>query len=368
MRISAVEAIPVEVPKTRPFSSSLGTFTAAKSGIVRVQTDDGIEGIGEIDILWHGGGAALCHDVNQRVGPALVGEDPTQIVQVHKRLDELCQFGYHTNSVRAAFDMALYDVVGKKLSVPVYVLLGGKARERIELSMSVHMARYEEMIEQTGAFVANGFRTVKVKVGVDRDADLKVVKGIRETFGETLQIRVDANMGWQTPKQALEMIRLLNEYRILSVEQPLPPDKLEALAYVREYSEVPVMVDESVWSPIDAWRVVQAKAADIINVYVVETGGIYPSLKIFHLADLAGIECTIGSMPEFGFGTAAQAHLGVAVPVLRHPADVAGVLYQGDDLICNPLRIEDGFAYPPEGPGLGVEPDWDKIEYFRIRV
>ncbi len=366
MRISRVEAIPIEVPKTRPFSSSLGTFTAAKSGILRVQTDDGIEGIGEIDILWHGGGAALCHDVNQWIGPALVGEDPLQIVLVHERLAALCQFGYHTNAVRAAFDMALYDIVGRKLGAPVYTLLGGKARDRIELSMSVHMAPYGEMIAQTRAFVENGFRTVKVKVGVDQDADVKIVSGIRQTFGDTLKIRVDANMGWRTPKEALEMIRRLNEFRILSVEQPLPPDKLEALAYIREHSEVPVMVDESVWSPIDAWRVVQAKAADIINVYVVETGGIYPSLKIFHLAELAGIECTLGSMPEFGFGTAAQAHLGVAVPVLRHPADVAGVLYQGDDLICSGLRIEDGFAYPPESPGLGVEPDWEKIEFFRV--
>lgn len=368
MRISAVEAIPIEVPKTRPFSSSLGTFTAAKSGILRLRTDDGIEGIGEIDILWHGGGAGLCHDVNQRLGPALVGEDPLQLVRMHARLGELCQFGYHTNVVRAAFDMALYDIAGKKLEAPVYALLGGKARERIDLSMSIHMAPYEEMIDQARAFARKGFRTVKVKVGVDRDADVKIVAGIRKTFGDAMQIRVDANMGWQSPKEALEMIKRLNEFHIISVEQPLPPERLEALAYVREHSEVPVMVDESVWSPIDAWRVVQHRAADLINVYVVETGGIYPALKIFHLAELAGIECTIGSMPEFGFGTAAQAHLGVAVPVLRHPADVAGVLYQGDDLIVEPLRIEDGYAYPPEGPGLGVKPDWDKIEFYRVRA
>jgi muconate cycloisomerase len=331
-----------------------------------MQTDEGIEGVGEIDILWHGGGAALCADVNERLGPDFVGVNPMNIARVHQRLADLCQFGYHTNAVRAAFDMALYDIVGKKLGVPAYVLLGGKVRDKIELSMSVHMAPYQEMIEQTRCFVENGFRTVKVKVGLDREADITIVKGIRKTFGDALQIRVDANMGWQSPKEALEMIRRLNEYRILSVEQPLPPDRLDGLAYIREHAEVPIMVDESVWSPIDAWRVVQAKAADIINVYVVETGGIYPSLKIFHLTELAGIECAIGSMPEFGFGTAAQAHLGVAVPVLRHPSDVAGVLYQSDDLICTPLRIEDGHAYPPESPGLGVEPDWEKIRFFRV--
>ena len=193
------------------------------------------------------------------------------------------------------------------------------------------------------------------------------MRGIRTAFGESLRIRVDANMRWRSSKEALETIRRLNEHRILSVEQPLPPDDLDGLAFVREHSPVPVMVDESVWSPRDAWRVVRAGAADILNVYVAETGGIYPSLKIFHLAELAGLECAIGSMPEFGMGTAAQAHLGAAVPVLRHPSDVAGVLYQSDDLIREPLRIEDGYAYPPEGPGLGVEPDWEKIEAYRVR-
>jgi muconate cycloisomerase len=138
MRISAIEAISIEVPKTRPFSSSLGTFTSAKSGILRVQTDEGIEGVGEIDILWHGGGAALCSDVNERLGPYFVGVDPIEIARAHQRLADLCQFGYHTNTVRAAFDMALYDIVGKKLGVPAYVLLGGKVRDKIELSMSVH--------------------------------------------------------------------------------------------------------------------------------------------------------------------------------------------------------------------------------------
>ena len=367
MRISAVEAIPVVVPRDRPSSSSLGTFESAKAGILRVRTDQGIEGIGEVAMLWHGGGSSLCHDINTRLASAFVGDDPSNIVRLHRRLEELCQFGYHTNPVRAAFDMAFYDILGKALGAPVYALLGGKARDRIELSMSVHMAPFEEMLAQTAQFIEAGYGTVKVKVGIDPQADIEIVRGIRNRFGEDLQIRVDANMGWRSPKEALNVIRRLNEYRILSVEQPIPPQHLEGLAVIREHSPVPVMVDESVWSPDDAWRVVQAGAADIINVYVAETGGIYPSLKIFHLAELAGIECAIGSMPEFGVGTAAQAHLGVAVPVLRHPSDVAGVLYQGDDLICSPLRIENGYAYPPEGPGLGVEPDWEKIEFYRAR-
>lgn len=367
MKITSIDAIPVEVPKTRPFVSALGSFATARSGIVRVQTDEGIEGLGEIDLLWHGGGASLCPDIATRIGPALVGQNPMDIVHVHHLLTELLQFGYHTQTVRAALDMACYDITGKKLGVPLYVLLGGKARDRIELSMSIHMAPLAEMIHQAHQFIEQGFRTVKVKVGVDPEADITVVRELRRSLGDGLQIRIDANMGWRSRKEALEMIRRLSEFRILSVEQPLPPHDLDGLAYLRDHSDVPIMVDETVWTLEDAWRVIRAGAADIINVYVVESGGIAQALKIFHLAEAANIECAIGSMPEFGFGTAAQAHLGVAVPHLRHPSDVTGVLYQGDDLIISPLRIQDGFIYPPEAPGLGVHPDWEKIKYYQMQ-
>jgi L-alanine-DL-glutamate epimerase-like enolase superfamily enzyme len=93
MQIAAVEAIPVVVPKDRPSSSSLGTFDSAKAGILRVQTDEGIEGIGEVSMLWHGGGSSLCHDINTRLASAFVGDDPSNIVRLHRRLEELCQFG-----------------------------------------------------------------------------------------------------------------------------------------------------------------------------------------------------------------------------------------------------------------------------------
>jgi L-alanine-DL-glutamate epimerase-like enolase superfamily enzyme len=364
MKVATIEAIPVTVPRGRPFSSSLGTSGCSQSGILRVRTEDGIEGVGEISLIWHGNGGALCHEVNMRLAPALIGEDPRRIAHLHKRLEQLCEFGYHTNPIRAAFDMAFYDILGKSAGLPVYALLGGKARERIDLSMSISMGSDADMLEQTAEYVNAGFRTVKVKVGRDRDADIRAVRGIRRRFGDALQIRVDANMGWESAKEALDMIRRLNEFRVLSAEQPLHPRNLDGLRFVRDHSDVPIMVDESVWGPADAWRVVQAGAADIINVYVMESGGIWPALKIFHLAELAGIECAIGSMPEFGFGTAAQAHLGVAAPMLRHHSDVAGVLYQGDDLIRDPLRIEGGFAFAPEGPGLGVDPDWEKINSF----
>jgi muconate cycloisomerase len=262
--------------------------------------------------------------------------------------------------------MALLDIQGKALGQPVYNLLGGLMRERVELSMSIHMGPVDECLALARRYVEEGFSTVKVKVGRDIAHELDLVRRLRSELGSELKIRVDANMGWRQAKEALAAIRALERLDVISVEQPLPPDDLAGLAYLRDRCEVPIMVDESVWGPADAWAVIQAGAADLINLYVSESGGIQPSRQIADLAGLAGVGVLIGSMPEFGIGTAAQAHLAVSLPRLDHPSDVTGYLYQGDDLVVAPPPIEHGYALVPPGPGLGVELDEEKLARYRI--
>jgi muconate cycloisomerase len=109
-------------------------------------------------------------------------------------------------------------------------------------------------------------------------------------------------------------------------------------------------------------EVIRKGAADIANVYVTEAGGLQNAAKIFAMCEAAGMPCMIGSMPEFGIGTAAQIHLGVAMNNLGPDSDTCGVLYHQEDLLTTPLRIENGFSYPPEGPGLGVEVDMKVLE------
>lgn len=365
VKITSVQAIPVKVPKVRPFKSALGVNREASAGIVIIDTDAGIRGLGEIVLIWHGDGAPLCPLVNTLVADDLVGQDPMAIAAIHARMEKLLQFGHHTLALRAGIDMALYDIAGKALNTPVYNLLGGLYRDRVDLSMSIHMDTVPVMVEHASAYAAQGFRTVKVKVGIDPDHDVAAVRAIREALPQ-LQLRVDANMGWRHPKEALQVIRKLQAYNILSVEQPLPPRELEGLAFLREHCEVPIMVDESVWGPADAWDVIRHRAADIVNVYVAESGGIYPAARILHAAEMAGIIGCIGSMPEFGIGTAAQGHLAAAVPNVRHPSDVAGYLYQGDDLIVEQLEIRDGYYHVSDRPGLGVTLDQDALARYRI--
>jgi muconate cycloisomerase len=164
-------------------------------------------------------------------------------------------------------------------------------------------------------------------------------------------------MGWRTARQAIQVIREMERQNLELVEQPLPADDLDGMAEVRRGIDVPLMADESIRSPRAAMQVIKRQAADIANVYVTEAGGILNASRIFGMCEAANMPCMIGSMPEFGIGTAAQIHLGVAMSNLGPDSDTCGVLYHEEDLLTAPLRIENGFAYAPEGPGLGVEVD-----------
>jgi muconate cycloisomerase len=244
------------------------------------------------------------------------------------------------------------------LATPVYNLLGGKVRERIPLSYSIPFGSPEDMAGLARERVEWGHRTIKVKVGSDDSRrDIAAVKLVRKAIGPEVKLRVDGNMGWQTAKQAIRVIRAMEEHDLELVEQPLPAQDLDGMAEIRRSIGVPLMADESIRNPHSAMQVIRREAADIGNVYVTEAGGLLNASRIFAMFEAAGLPCMIGSMPEFGIGTAAQIHLGVAMTNLGPDSDACGVLYHQQDLLRTPLRIENGFSYAPEGPGLGVDID-----------
>ena len=366
MRISRVEAIPIRVQKAWQSTSALGLRTESTFGIVIAETDTGDRGLGEIAMFWNGGGAALCPMVRDQLGPALIGQSPFDINRAIARMDEAIQFSPAANPAKAAIEMALHDLVGRAWNTPVYNLLGGRAREAVVLSMSVALAPVEAMVAQSQEFVRQGFRGVKLKVGRDPDHDVAATSAIRKAVGDEIVVRLDANMGWSSAKEALSVITRLAPLRIHSIEQPLRPEAVEGLALLKAESPIPIMVDESVWGPDDAYRVIREKTADILNVYVSEAGGLRNALRIFDMAQAAGLQCTIGSMPELGIGTAACAHLGAAVGHLNEPADVCGFLYYSENLIRERWHVRNGVIAPLEGAGLGVTLDEDRLTALRI--
>jgi L-alanine-DL-glutamate epimerase-like enolase superfamily enzyme len=366
MKITQVRTVPVWCPRRRAFGgvtrTALGPAAMSDYTIVFVDTDEGITGVGEVSSVFKRRGALLRHDVEKLLSPTVIGEDPTRIAYLVQKMDQALD---GSEEAKAGIEMALWDILGKALDAPVYRLLGGKVRDRIPLSYSVPFGEPGQMAGFAVERVRAGHRTIKVKVGNEPATDIAAVRLVREAIGPDVKLRVDGNMGWSTAKQATGVIRAMEPYDLELVEQPLPAHDLDGMAEVRRAIGVPLMADESVRNPRSAMAVIRHGAADIANVYVTEAGGLLNAARIFAMCEAAGIPCMIGSMPEFGIGTAAQIHLGVAMTNLGPDSDTCGVLYHAEDLLTKPLRIENGFSYPPEGPGLGVEVDMDVLERWR---
>ena len=367
MKITDIRCVPVLCPRKRAFggvtTTALGPASYSDYTIVFVETDAGIVGLGEVDSVFKRRGSLLHHDLKTALVPAVVGEDPFRIAWIVQKMDRALD---GVEEAKAGIEMALWDILGKALDTPVYNLLGGKVRDRIPLSYSIPFGSPEDMAELARERVKWGHRTIKVKVGSeDSTRDIAAVKLIRKAIGPEVKLRVDGNMGWQTAKQAIQIIRAMEEHNLELVEQPLAAYDLDGMAEVRRSIGVPLMADESIRNPRSAMQVIRREAADIANVYVTEAGGLLNASRIFAMCEAAGMPCMIGSMPEFGIGTAAQIHLGVAMTNLGPDSDTCGVLYHQEDLLKTPLRIENGFSYPPEGPGLGVEIDMKILESWR---
>lgn len=371
MKITHIETIPVRVPKNpqRAIRSSLGYTEASTFVLVKIFTDEGIIGLGEVscDPVWSGEDyVTAIHYIRDIFAPLLIGEDPTHIERLTAKLDHRIKGNPFTKS---AIEIALWDILGKAVGLPVYRLLGGPVREFVPTKFSVSGAEPEKAAEIAAWAVSVGFKAMKVKVGIDPDSDIARVRAVREAIGPDIRLGVDANGGW-SPLVAVQTIRRLYDFNIFFVEQPVPPLDVSWLADVRRNVQVPIMADESVFNLQDAMAVVRAGAADVLSVYIGKSGGIGPARKIAAVAEAAGLTCTVGSNLEMGIASAAMIHLAMATPGIgaeEFPCDIISPFYYEDDLLTEPLPIKPGKARPIEKPGLGVELDEGKVERYQVR-
>ena len=365
MKITGVETIPVSIPLKTDFGIAGGTQLLAEHVIVKLITDEGIVGLGEAATMPKYGEEtpqSVVSTIKYYLEPALVGLDLSNIGMLHKVMDS----EIHGNTyAKAAIDIAAYDALGKYLDVPVYMLLGGKFMDKIPVGQSIGIKDPETAIKEVKEYVNEGFQSIKVKIGLDPAGDIERVGMIREAIGFDIPLRVDANQGY-SPDAAIKTLKAMEKFDLLLVEQPVPRWDIFGMAKVCDAIDTPVLADETVYTPQDAINVVRMNAADIINIKIMKPGGLYNSRKIACIAEGANIPLAIGSMVEMGVGTAAGAHFAASCSNVRYPCDVKGPSLMVDDILDEPVVIKEGFTYVPEGPGLGVRLDEDKIEKYRI--
>jgi L-alanine-DL-glutamate epimerase-like enolase superfamily enzyme len=354
MRISKIEIFRADMPMKVPFKIAIGITTVSRSLFLRVHTDSGLIGIGEANLFTPVVGetpeTALAGAL--LLAGELIGTDPTDIearvAQMRKRLP-------NNFTTRSAFDMALWDILGKQASLPLFALLGGRRRP-VVTDNTAGIEAPAVMAERAACFKARGFQVVKVKLGTDVATDMARMRAIRAAVGPDFTLRVDANQGWSRV-DARKALAELAEFRPELVEQPLVKWDIAGMADLRAGTSIPIMADESLFDEHDALRLVAAKACDYFNIKLAKSTGIHVALKINAIGEAAGIPCMIGCMTESGVGVTAAAHLASARENIVF-ADLDGA----DMLAVDPVL--GGFDYgargeltPRAAPGLGVELD-----------
>lgn len=310
MKITKINVAPKTVKLKEPITIALGTIDCSVSAVVEIETDEGLVGYGEgaPGILITGETLQGTTECIRLFEKQLIGVDPLDLERIHSIMDSVAA---KAPSAKTAIDIACYDLLGKKAQLPLYKLLGGYDSV-VKTDMTIGIAEPTIMAEKAQLAVAQGFDTLKIKVGTGFAADLARVKAIREAVGNQINLRLDANQGWN-PKEAVRMIQHLEPYNIELVEQPVPYHNIEGLAYVTSQVATPIMSDESCFNSKDALRLIKTHAVDFVNIKLMKCGGIHEALKINSICEAAGVECMIGCMvEETNIGVSAAAHLAAA--------------------------------------------------------
>ena len=259
----------------------------------------------------------------------------------------------HNTSAKAAVDMALWDLLGQKYSAPVYRMLGG-ARKNIVTDITISVNPPEEMARDARTAVQRGYDCLKVKVGIDPELDVARLAAVRQAVGRDIKLRIDANQAWNA-KQAVRILNQMQEkgLDIEFVEQPVPAADLEGMQYVTRHADVPVLADESVFSPADALRIMQTGAADLVNIKLMKCGGITNALRIVSAAEVYGVECMMGCMLEAKVSVTAAAHLACARKIITR-IDLDGPALCTEDPVTGGAMFNGPEITLPDAPGLGI--------------
>ncbi len=353
MKIKDITVGEVRIPLVTPFKTALRTVDSVHDILVRVTTDDGLCGYGEAPqtavITGDTLGSIRCA-IEDFIAPAITGMDILDIDGIEEQLHGCI---LKNTSAKAAVDIAVYDLYAQALGQPLYKVLGGR-RSKIETDITISVNPVDEMVADSLKAVEEGFKILKIKVGKEGTEDIRRIEAIYKAVGDGVALRIDANQGWSA-KDAVKIISTLEDKGVPMdlVEQPVKAHDLAGMQYVTQNVYTKILADESVFSAEDAVNIIQSGAADIINIKLMKTGGIYEALKICSIAEAYNVECMIGSMLESKLSVSAAAHLGAAKGVITR-ADLDGPSLCSEDPYTGGPDFDGPYITMNETPGLGI--------------
>lgn len=362
MKITELLLSYIKIPRTSTLKTSYGNENSAPTILIELKTDEGISGYGQasVDAPFYGETAeGMMVNIKKHLAPALIGENPLNITALNKKMRAALPHHWFSYS---GVDMALWDLKGKALGVPIYQLLGGKVRDGVDLMGFVHLDEPEKMAEAAQKTLdTHGFDVLKMKIGLDPKEDLKRYQAVAEAVMGRAVIQVDGNTGY-TISQAIPTLTKMEQIGALgAIEQPV--ERLEDMAEIAKRLAAPVMADEAIYPPEDAIEVIRRKAASLALMKMNKHGGIENVHRIGMIFEAAGLSLSIAIY--YDLIAVAASHLAAALPCVRWPSPATDLQ---DTIIGTAFGPEGLLLKVPEGPGLGVELDWDKIEHYSVEI
>lgn len=335
----------------KPIRVALGEISCGDTVLLRLDTDTGLSGYGE------GSGVPFvtgedCGDVLsgvEKLAEAAIGRSPFEPGAIHAAMDAAFT---GRSAAKAAIDMALYDLMARAAGLPLYRFLGGSC-PAVETDKTITLAAPREMAAEAAELARRGFRHIKIKAGEDPETDIEAVRLIREAAGPEVELKLDANQGWDV-RTTQRVMRALGDCGISALEQPLPAADLCGMSRLRGTLGLPLMADESCFGPGDAANILRCGAADLINIKLMKSGGLYKARRINAVAEAFGAACMLGCMTESRIGISAAASLAAAERNIRW-ADLDSAMFFEDSREISGGCVYDGaWIRLSEEPGLGV--------------
>lgn len=367
--IAEIDTFIVDIPTIRPHVLAMATMHHQSIVLVRMRDSDGLEGIGEGTTI---GGLSYGEEspegiklaIDSCIAPVLRTCDPTKVGAAMAKVTQSV-FGNHI--AKCAVETALLDLAGKRLGVPVSELIGGgRVRDSLPVAWTLASGDTARDIEEAERVLdLRRHNIFKLKIGKRsvRD-DVSHVAAIKKAVGDRGSVRVDVNQNWDEAQADLGM-RLLQDAGVDLVEQPVARHAHASMARLSAKHIVPLMADEALHGPCDAFAIAACSGARIFAVKIAQSGGLLPAHAVATIAHAGGVGLYGGTMLEGGVGTAASAHLCATLPTLAWGTELFGPLLLTQDILAEPLRYADFELAVPTGPGLGVALDEDRVAFHR---
>jgi L-Ala-D/L-Glu epimerase len=350
MKIEQIETTVLEMPYKKPLVTATNNFTVARGLLVKVITDDGVEGYGYSDLFPRTGETpeTARHVIETILKLKVVGRELEELRRIRADIDQVLTG--HPRA-KAALETALYDALARSLHAPLYLLFGGRYRREIKVIKMVSVDVPDAMADEARALVRDGL-ALKLKMSGKIDLDLPRVAGVRKAVGDDVFIKVDANEAYDA-KTAIRLARGLADHGVEIFEQPVPRDQLDALWEVKKHSPVKIEADQSARSFADVQMMIKNRMVDSINTGIPKVGSIGEVRRIAELCELNGIRCALSNTAGSMVGDAAAVHLAASTPGIAPLCELGEFeVITGDPFFG--LSVEKGAISVPEGEGLGV--------------